>query len=98
MLKFKEKPEKAEEARRAAQLVDTKESFGEFGQSTLWKEDDVPLSLHPIVDKYSFGNVHMALRVGPLLIENGVKYTKSGALITSQDPSYLQVILGHPFA
>jgi hypothetical protein len=94
LLKFQDKPREAKGTERAGQLVDTKETFAEFGQSALReKEDDVPLILRPIVDKYPFGNVHTALRVGPLLIENGVKHTKNGALITSRDPPYLQVIL-----
>lgn len=58
------------------------------------KEGDVPLFLRPIVNKYPIGNVHMALRVRPLSVEDEVKHTENGALITSRDPSYLQVILG----
>ena len=38
-----------------------------------------------ITDRYPFGNVHMALRVGPILIQNGVQHTKGGALIISRD-------------
>ena len=95
MLKFKEKPEKAEEAERAVRFVDTKEKFAEFDQSApREKEDDVPLFLRLTVDKYPFGNVHMAFRVGPLLVESRMKHTKHGTLITNRDPSYLQVILG----
>ena len=56
LLKFEERPEKAEEAEKAARLVDAKETFAEFDQSALReKEDDVPLFLRPIVDKYPFG-------------------------------------------
>jgi hypothetical protein len=57
-----------------SQLVDTKKSFAEFDRST-FKEvnNDVPFLFRSVTDKYPFGNVHMALRVGPLVIENGVK-------------------------
>ena len=75
-------------------LVDSKDSFAEFGQSGLRdKEDEVPFLMRPITNKYPFGNVHMALRVGPLLVENGVEHTKHGALITNRDPPFLQVML-----
>ncbi|KAF9894907.1 hypothetical protein FE257_004529 [Aspergillus nanangensis] len=36
----------------------------------------------PEKEKYPLGNTHMALRLGPLVIENGVANTKSGALIS----------------
>jgi hypothetical protein len=35
LLKFKEKPERAEEAERVVRLVNTKEAFAEFDQSGL---------------------------------------------------------------
>ena len=35
--------------------------------------DDIPSFMRPFTDRYPFGNIHMALRFGPLLIENGVK-------------------------
>ncbi|KAI9868519.1 MAG: hypothetical protein M1813_005963 [Trichoglossum hirsutum] len=54
--------------------------------------EDIPAFMKPFTDRYPFGNIHMALRVGPLLIENGVKHTKGGALITSRDPPNLQVL------
>jgi len=55
-------------------LVD-KKTFAEFGESVFMDEpdSDVPYFLRPVLDKYPFGNVHMALRVGPLVIENGVQ-------------------------
>lgn len=34
-------------------------------------DDKVPILLQYYFQKYPFGNVHMALRLGPLLIENG---------------------------
>lgn len=33
---------------------------------------DIPFFFRPYTEKYPFGNVHMALRIGPLVIENGV--------------------------
>lgn len=35
-------------------------------------DTDIPRFLRKHAQKYPFGNVHMALRVGPLIIENGV--------------------------
>ena len=35
-------------------------------------QEDIPFFLRRYTEKYPFGNVHMALRVGPLVIENGV--------------------------
>ena len=75
-------------------LVDSRDSFAELGQSGLRdEEDEVPFFMRPITNKYPFGNVHMALRVGPLLVENGVKHTKHGALISNRDPPFLQVMV-----
>ncbi|KAL8299181.1 hypothetical protein RB593_009180 [Gaeumannomyces tritici] len=48
-------------------------------------DDDIPLFFRRFATKYPFGNVHMALRVGPLVIENGVSHTKSGALVTLRE-------------
>ena len=36
-------------------------------------DEDIPLLYRQFAEQYPFGNVHMALRVGPLVIENGVK-------------------------
>ena len=35
-------------------------------------DKDIPFFFRKYTEKYPFGNVHMALRVGPLLVENGV--------------------------
>lgn len=35
-------------------------------------DSDIPLFFRNSVEKYPYGNVHMALRVGPIVIENGV--------------------------
>jgi hypothetical protein len=34
--------------------------------------EDIPFFLRKYTERYPFGNVHIALRVGPLIIENGV--------------------------
>ncbi|KAJ2985487.1 hypothetical protein NUW58_g5506 [Xylaria curta] len=44
--------------------------------------EDVPFFLKRYTEKYPFGNVHMALRVGPLVLENGVAHTQRGALVS----------------
>jgi hypothetical protein len=35
-------------------------------------DEDVPFFMRKFTNRYPFGNVHMALRIGPLIIENGV--------------------------
>lgn len=35
-------------------------------------DEDIPFFLRRYTEKYPFGNVHMALRIGPIVIENGV--------------------------
>lgn len=35
-------------------------------------DEDIPFFLKRYTEKYPFGNVHMALRIGPVVIENGV--------------------------
>ncbi|KAH8423598.1 uncharacterized protein LDX57_001358 [Aspergillus melleus] len=49
-------------------------------------EDDIPAFFRHRTENNPFGDEHMALRVGPLVIENGVESTKSGALITLRNP------------
>ncbi|KAF4982513.1 hypothetical protein FZEAL_1884, partial [Fusarium zealandicum] len=48
-------------------------------------DQDIPLLFRQYTEKYPFGNVHMALRVGPLVIENGVSHTKGGALVSLRE-------------
>ncbi|CAM1505284.1 Fc.00g109210.m01.CDS01 [Cosmosporella sp. VM-42] len=45
-------------------------------------DEDIPPFFRKFVEKYPFGNVHMALRVGPLVIQNGVS---QGALISLRE-------------
>ena len=49
-------------------------------------EADIPFFVRRITDRYPFGNVHMALRLGPVVVENGVEHTQGGALVTSREP------------
>ncbi|KAH6723720.1 hypothetical protein BKA61DRAFT_727553 [Leptodontidium sp. MPI-SDFR-AT-0119] len=76
-------------------LVDEKQRVAEGGQSTVLEEEeadeDVPFFMRKFTNRYPFGNVHVALRVGPLIIESGVEHVR-GALIMSRDPSNLQVL------
>lgn len=57
-------------------LQDEQERTGTEGRSSEVEEaeadEDIPFFMRRCVEKYPFGNVHMALRVGPLAIENGV--------------------------
>ncbi|KAF4999579.1 hypothetical protein FGRMN_2327 [Fusarium graminum] len=70
-------------------------SLPEYGYSygfSTEAPEDIPSYLRSTIEKYPYGNVHMALRFGPLIIENGVANTMGGVLITSRDPPSLQVI------
>ena len=59
-----------------ASLVDTTKRTAASGETIEFKEaeadEDIPFFFRKYTEKYPFGNVHMALRVGPLLVENGV--------------------------
>ena len=58
-----------------ASLVNTNTTVAELGKSTGITEqnyEEIPSYLRPIAGTYPLGNVHMALRIGPLVIENGV--------------------------
>ncbi|KAF8459251.1 hypothetical protein BDZ91DRAFT_851991 [Kalaharituber pfeilii] len=52
-------------------------------------EQDVPFFLKKITNQYPFGNVHMSLMIGPLIIENGVPYTNGGVVISVRRPGQL---------
>ncbi|KAJ6445098.1 gliotoxin biosynthesis protein GliK [Purpureocillium lavendulum] len=70
-------------------------SVSEFGSSygiTMDSPEDVPFYVRSITERYPYGNVHMALRFGPLMIENGVENTHGGVLITTRSPPQLQVL------
>jgi len=56
--------------------VDPKTTIGEYGSTaavTTEGYEAIPVYLRAITDTYPYGNVHMSLRIGPLLIENGVE-------------------------
>ncbi|RYC56450.1 hypothetical protein CHU98_g9750, partial [Xylaria longipes] len=46
-------------------------------------DEDVPFFLKRYAENYPFGNVHMALRLGPLVLENGVAHLRSGVVFNS---------------
>ncbi|KAI0508765.1 hypothetical protein F5B22DRAFT_383159 [Xylaria bambusicola] len=48
-------------------------------------DEDIPFFLKRHIENHPFGNVRMALRVGPLIFENGVAHTQGGALITLRE-------------
>ena len=58
-------------------LVDPRQRIAEGGNTEAFEEDeadeDVPFFMRKFANRFPFGNVHMALRVGPLIIENGVE-------------------------
>jgi hypothetical protein len=58
-------------------LVNKENRTAEEGTSIGFEEDeardDIPFFMRKFVNAYPFGNVHMALRIGPLIIENGVE-------------------------
>ena len=60
----------------SASLVDANERTAARGETTVFEEaeadKDIPFFFRKYTEKYPFGNVHVALRVGPLLVENGV--------------------------
>ncbi|KAI9933669.1 hypothetical protein MW887_008142 [Aspergillus wentii] len=61
-------------------------THGDYPAATEAKADeDIPIFFRQFTEQYPFGNVHMALRVGPLVIENGVAHTKGGALISLRE-------------
>ena len=59
-----------------ANLVDTKEREAARGETIEFEEakadKDIPFFIRKYTERYPFGNMHMSLRVGPLLVENGV--------------------------
>lgn len=60
-------------------LVEPNAIIAEFGNTSGVTDDSyesIPSYLRPVADKYPYGNVHMALSIGPLVIENGVEKYK----------------------
>jgi uncharacterized membrane protein YgcG len=56
---------------------------------------DIPFYIRMFTDRYPFGNVHMSLQLGPLLIENGVSGTLGGAVVTNRDPPIWHTTIVH---
>ncbi|KAH7156722.1 hypothetical protein EDB81DRAFT_685386 [Dactylonectria macrodidyma] len=54
-------------------------------QAQAQADESIPPFVRKHAQKYPFANVHMALRVGPLIIENGVSQSKGGAHITFRE-------------
>ena len=82
-----------EEAKRRESQKSTNQYRRQMATETVDEKEaaeDIPFFMRRITDRYPFGNVHMALRVGPIIIENGVQHSKGGALITSRDPPFWQ--------
>ena len=66
------RPNKIDESSR----VDPRTMTAEFGHTYGVTDDSyesIPFYLRPVADNYPYGNVHMALGIGPLVIENGVE-------------------------
>ncbi|KAL5356140.1 hypothetical protein BJX96DRAFT_185608 [Aspergillus floccosus] len=49
------------------------------------EDEDIPLFFRQCMERNPFAEVHMALRIGPLVIENGVSNTHAGALVSLRD-------------
>ncbi|KAF9769453.1 hypothetical protein IL306_013117 [Fusarium sp. DS 682] len=82
-------------AGRMEKLPNLNSEFGDpvdFGTSRgkAYPVEDVPLYLRSRKQNYPFGNVHVALRFGPLTFENGIASTH-GVIITTRDLPELQV-------
>ncbi|CAG9983108.1 unnamed protein product [Clonostachys byssicola] len=59
----------------------------EFGIDKFQKEGGgTPPYLRPAIPQEPFGHVHMALRFGTVLVENGVANTDGGVVITTRGP------------
>ncbi|KAK0622257.1 hypothetical protein DIS24_g11246, partial [Lasiodiplodia hormozganensis] len=70
-------------------------------------EEEIPFYLRHYTKKYPFGNVHMALRIGPLTIENGVAnlprtiYTQTKdkrAWVPKRIKAVMKQVIGSPFS
>lgn len=72
-LAFVKEPD--EQPRPSKLKTTTTATAPEFGSSygfTTDSPEEVPFYIRSVTDKYPYGNVHMALRLGPIIIENGV--------------------------
>ncbi|KAJ6443354.1 L-2,4-diaminobutyrate decarboxylase [Purpureocillium lavendulum] len=58
------------------------EQLDKYGNCDPTADNDVPPFVRQFAEKNPFGHVHMSLRVGPLIVENGVAHTKGGVRIS----------------
>ncbi|CAG9979782.1 unnamed protein product [Clonostachys byssicola] len=62
----------------------------EFGSDVFHRAGGgTPGYLLPSSNNSPFGSIHMAVRIGPVVIENGVANTDGGVLITTRQPQHL---------
>ncbi|VUC20065.1 unnamed protein product, partial [Clonostachys rosea] len=62
----------------------------EFGSDVFHQAGGgTPGYLLPSSNAHPFGSMHMAVRIGPVVIENGVANTDGGVLITTRQPQHL---------
>jgi hypothetical protein len=66
------KDKKDEKLDRLTHPARTVSEFGTSQGMTTSVPEQIPSYLQGVTDNYPYGNVHMALRIGPLIIENGV--------------------------
>jgi hypothetical protein len=79
----------AERARRGGGKLEEEVQFGTETINEKEADADIPWFLRKVVGRVPFRNVHMALRVGTLVVENGAKDSKQGVLMTRrQMPSW----------
>jgi hypothetical protein len=75
-------------------LTIPREKRGKDGISAAFEEDladnDVPLFLRKFTNRDPFGNVHMALRVGPLIIETGMEQYDESSLTAENQLMMMQ--------
>ncbi|XEV03037.1 hypothetical protein FSHL1_008324 [Fusarium sambucinum] len=69
--------------------------YGYFDGFSTNKIKGIPTYIQSTIEENPYENTHMAIRFGPLIIENGVADT-DGVLITSRDPPSLQVARDPP--
>ncbi|UNI15712.1 hypothetical protein JDV02_002218 [Purpureocillium takamizusanense] len=61
------------------------EALLQEGPTDPGNDNDVSSFIRQFADPNPFGHVHMSLRVGPLVVENGVAHTKGGARISLRE-------------
>lgn len=78
-------------AKRMRRIQATNRHFGPTrGLQQRFKEP-VMSTMKRISPVYPFGNAHVALQIGPLIIENGIPHSKRGVLISYRAPIQLSL-------